>query len=219
MSCIKIDNSYLLLVFAFLLSLFPGAGVDLGRMLVYIGDVNQWMRNLNLVMTCIITMMVIVYIIIKTRRGKIYPPNLIFAGFILGILAFIGIYLSWLSANQQAMYWAVNITANVFNIMIALGIIACAYQIMQYCEDGYESFTINSITGVVNIGVVITSAIGSSWLSPFMDKRRYSVSSVGYVCVFVIEYALIFLLLGIQFLMLKKKIPTRKVSASLDRDL
>ncbi len=214
---VKIDNSYLLLLFSFFIGLFPGSGVDLGRMMPQVINRIKWKTNMNIVLTSMTTVSVFIYIIVRTRRGKIFAPNLIFAGFMLGILAYLGIYCSWLSTNQQAIYWAISAAAMVFNIMIALGIIACAYQILQYSEDGYESFTINSITGITNFGVVLSNAIGSGVLSPFMDKRRYTNRSVGFVCAFCIEYAMILLLLSIQFLLLKRNKINRKSSNSIEQ--
>ena len=170
------------------------------------------MRLSQFIPPCIIIGSVLL-IYSKTKREQIYPENYMVYAFSLQIIMFLTVMFAYiLSENVYALFWTVSMTYGITNLIIAIIIIACVYQVMRFCEDGYESFTINGITGVVNLGVNISNIVGSGWLQTYVTNRHSSKQSFSYVCIFSSEYALIFLLLAVYFLIMKKSVKRRKGS-------
>ena len=96
----------------------------------------------------------------------------------------------------------------VFEIVIqlagSLSLIVCAQQIAKYCQEGYEGFSINFVTGTTNIAVVGTQYLVNTTLSSFIDASHFSARSVMFVLIFCIEMSIISFLIALYFFKIKK---------------
>lgn len=90
------------------------------------------------------------------------------------------------------IFQGVNNLFVIFNCLVIVG------EISKVCETGFESFSINFITGVLNIAVFISTFVGTKVVS-FLQGAHYAPVAINYSAILNLELMAIPLLIGLHF--------------------
>lgn len=149
---------------------------------------------------------VVLFSILKLARQDFQrPARVILSGFIaISVLIAQFILMYKIKQNFYIWYFGYLLYDVMVGIIMMTLLIINAQQVAQYCREGYEGFSINSITGAINVSVIISNTLGTNTIGWYLAASHYSEKSVVYTTILCIELAIIPLLLAFYFLRTRK---------------
>ena len=211
------EKTSMLLLFGFLVTVNPGLGIDLVSWVPNFILLSESYETITLLMPVLTSVPFLLWITVQSRKQGIKSPR----GFVLGLyVATILIYgstmlLRVLDVANDTTFFVLVTLSSYTNLIPTCVIIVCTYQIMKYCEEGYEAFCMNATVGIMNVAVNFSNYSASVNIKDFLLHSHFSLNAILMCYALAIELALIPLLAGLHFLKLGPNAPpTRKNSAN-----
>lgn len=196
------EDSHLLLLFGFLCTSNPGLGISLTEWHPVLADRTIDYTRISICIPVLIVPVYLLWIIIKSRtKGIENPQQQIYFGYVVCLASFslIGIAINF-SGRSDLTFYLLVLVNSMSGVVPLCSMIVCAYQVMKYCEEGYESFCINALVGCLNVAVNFSNYFAGVYIQGFITKNHYSTNSIMLCVLLSVEISVIPLLLSIYFL-------------------
>jgi hypothetical protein len=203
----KKGKSYLLLIFSCLLTMNPAFGLEGVILSMYqrFKPLPTKMFVFTLPFSFFIQG-VVLFIILKCAKNDIQNPSRVVLSGYIAVSILIAQFIVMYKIKQYAAMWYVGYL--LYDIMGGLitmiVLIINAQQVAKYCKEGYEGFSINIISGAINVAVILSNTLGTNTIGWYLAASHYSEISVTYTAIFSVEIAIIPFLLACYFLRTRK---------------
>lgn len=203
---LKIERSYLLLIFSYLSCANPITGLS-SVVIAVVVRFNPLIMNQLMLMngaSGLLVALLVWVLSVRFKRDFKKPQNYIMWNYLLSI-SIVGFFIILYYTRGLLLMWAsVLLFFTLSSFTVLLSVTMCVQQISKYCLEGYEGFSINFVTGTTNIAVVGTQYLVNTSLSSFIDSSHFSARSVMFVLIFCIEMSVISFLIALYFFKIKK---------------
>lgn len=200
------EDTHLLLLFTCLLSLNPAMGLE-----VVLPSIFQRYQPLPDYMVLLVDgltylgVSLILYLGVRRMKNSIRKPvDVLLILYIVVMLTVLQLALLYFVPSLIFWFASFMIFDIVIELITSLALILCAQQISRYCEEGYEGFSINLISGCVNIAIIIGNYLGNNVVGAYLAMAHYSQHAFNYTIILCFELAVIPLLLAFYCFKLRK---------------
>jgi len=141
---------------------------------------------------------------VLVKRDFKKPQNYIMWNYLLSTSVLVFFVVLYFNRGIVLMWISLLLFFTISSFTVLLSVIMCVQQISKYCLEGYESFSINFVTGTTNIAVVGSQYLVNTTLTSFIEASHYSSRSVMFVLIFCIEMSVASFLTAFYFFKVKK---------------
>lgn len=192
------EDTHLLLLFSCLLCINPANGLDQSLMSMF-ARFRQLPYFLSIIvegLTYLIVSLILVLGVQRMKKSIRNPVDVVLILYIVIMLASLQLALLYFVPSLFFWFLSYLLFEVVIELIGSLALIVCAQQTAKYCQEGYEGFSINLNSGIVNIAIIIGNYIGGNVVGSFLEASHFSQKSFNYAVILSFELALIPLLLA-----------------------
>lgn len=184
------------------MNLNPAGGIDPKTMRMNMSSYDLKMQRLENLTPALLVAVVLLFLILKTRRGIRRPETFIFASYVLFLIYMVEMMVGWVYFSNSVLgaFTVISIGTFFNTLTTFIVILATVHQAVKYCEHGHESFSINGVVGINNIAVNISNFVGTGIVKDYLTLSYFSTKSIIYVFTICIELAIIPMLFAFYFL-------------------
>lgn len=203
----KKGKIYLLLIFSCLLVVNPIFGLESAIIAMFqrFEPVSSIMYISTSPLSFFIQGMIL-YAMLKCTRSDIQRPNRVilcsYAAIAILIAQFV--MMHGLKKNVFLWYFGYLLYDVLGGLITMFTLIINAQQVSQHCVEGYEGFSINIISGSINIAVILSNTLGTNTIGRYLESAHFSSKSIMYTAILCVEIAVIPFLLAFYFLRTRK---------------
>lgn len=139
----------------------------------------------------------------RTERDIKNPQNTILLLNVILVATILQLLLLYYIKNLFFWYLSYLTFQTVAVLVSSISLVVCAQQISKHCQEGYEGFSINLISGCTNIAIILGNYLGQNVLGSYLGSSHYHQKSITYTVILNIELAVIPLLLAVYFFKLR----------------
>lgn len=189
--CLRKDGTYKLVIFGLLIAINPSLSLDFSQMGTYVSAASPLALYISNMWPGIVMAIILGIMFKRTKSGLGDPDKYLYTSSLI-VIAFI--FLSWAIWMLWQEVWSNLLLASLSTmtngLYLAVVIIMEVAVCLSNSEEGYESFTINGVVGLNNLGVNVSMYL-SQGLQEYLDLRYYSLKSFTYVMGLSFELAVL----------------------------
>ena len=195
------ENTHLLLVVSCLLNANPANGLDnsLINMFQRFRPLPSYLNFLADPLQNAIISLILWFGLRNFKMSIRRPAVAIIIMHLVFILAVVQLLTFFFVPCKYAWFASYVLFEVVTNLGISVCLVVCAQQISKYCQEGYEGFSINLISGSINIAIISGTYVGRNLVGNYLSASHYRQTGFIYSIILCIEVAVIPLLLAFYF--------------------
>ncbi len=149
---------------------------------------------------------------IKTNQRVIRgTPNYILWILVIQFVSILLTVCAWYIPYTEAWpIFCIFIASDFYtNIRMIIISIICVQNVTRNVKEGYESFTINFVTSILNVAILCSELLAHQGLDSYLKHESYSVKSFNLVCLVATLQAACTILLAWYFTKKKNSFPEK----------